>query len=158
MSNRPRIPSLDDQYCQVCSSSSSDINIIKHLSCFSCDHCGLSMCYGCYEKHKNQLTNGKHSNQVINENSGLQDRYSYLKKLLDNQQQYFSQYQEHCIRNINAAFDEVFNDLENLRHECVNYVKKQCHDAEVSLMNDKISIVNINNHVLDQFIRSNENC
>src|SRR5215467_13577785 len=99
MSYRPRIPSLDDHYCQVCSASSSNPN--RHLSCFSCDHCRLTMCYECFEKHTNQL---------IDEFSQMQKRFSNLNNLFDDKRQFLAQFQEHCIRTVNSAFDEAVND------------------------------------------------
>ncbi len=124
MSQRPRIPSLDDHYCQVCSSSEFNTKN-RHLSCFSCDHCRLSMCYDCFEKHTSQL---------IDEYTQLQKRFAHLNDLFDEKRQFLGQYQEHCIRSVNAAFDEVVNDLQNLRRESIDYVRHQFHDADVSLM------------------------
>ncbi|CAF3015815.1 unnamed protein product [Rotaria sp. Silwood2] len=123
MSYRPRIPSLDDHYCQVCSSSPTS-NKPRHLSCFFCEHCRSSMCYECFEKHTSQL---------IDEFTHLQQRYSHLQNLFDNKQQFLGQYQEHCLRSVNSAFDEAVNDLENLRRESINYVKQQFNDAEIIL-------------------------
>ncbi|CAF1327403.1 unnamed protein product [Rotaria sp. Silwood1] len=116
MSNRPKIPSLDDHYCQVCSSSSSS-DKTRHFSCFFCEHCRLSMCYECFEKHTSQLV----------------DEFNHLQNVFDNKQQFLGQYQEHCLRSVNSAFDEVLNDLENLRRESINYVKQQFNDAEIVL-------------------------
>ncbi|CAF1061838.1 unnamed protein product [Rotaria sordida] len=122
MSYRPRVPSLDDHYCQVCSSSSSNQN--RHLACFTCEHCHLPMCYECFEKHTSQLND---------ESTHLQQRYSHLQNLVDNKQQSLGQFQEQCLRSVNSEFNEVLNDLENLRRESVNYVKQQFHDAEIIL-------------------------
>ncbi|CAF3627936.1 unnamed protein product [Rotaria socialis] len=129
MSYRPRIPSLNDQYCQVCSVSSSSSSLlnndkIRHLSCFSCEHCRLSMCYECFEKHTSQL---------IYEYSELQQRFNRLKNSCDDRQQYLGQFQEQCLRSVNSAFDEASNDLENLRRESINYVKQQFNDANIAL-------------------------
>ena len=122
MSSRLRVPSLDDHYCQVCSTGAS-LNTKKNLSCFSCDHCRLSMCYECFEKHTSQL---------IDEYTQLQKRFSHLNHLFEEKRQFLGQFQEHCIRNVNSAFDEALNDLQNLRKESVEYVGNQFHDAEVS--------------------------
>ncbi len=128
MSQRPRIPSLDDHYCQVC--SSSEFNRNRHLSCFSCDHCRLSMCYDCFEKHTSQL---------IDEYTQLQKRFSHLNNLFDEKRQFLGQYQEHCIRNVNSVFDEILNDVQNLRRESIDYVRHQFNDADVSLITRKIN-------------------
>ncbi|CAF1259332.1 unnamed protein product [Adineta steineri] len=120
MSYRPRIPTLDEHYCQVCSSTSNNTN--KYLACFTCDHCGLAMCYECFEKHTSQL---------IGEYSQLQKRFSKLTNLLDDKRQFFEQFQDHCMRSVNAVFDEAINDLENLRYESINYVRKEFNDAEI---------------------------
>lgn len=126
MSYRPRIPSLNDQYCQVCSSSSSLLdNKIKHLSCFSCEHCRLLMCYECFEKHTANL---------FHDYSLLRQRSTNLKVAFDEKQQYLAQFQDHCLRNVNSTFDEILHDLENLRRESINYVKQQFNDANVSFV------------------------
>ena len=122
MNYHPRIPSLDDYYCQVCSLSSSNNNR-RYLSCFSCEHCRLSMCYECFEKHTNQL---------INEHAQLQERTSRLTTVFDDKRQFLAQFQEHCIRSVNSAFDEALNDLLNLRRESIDYVRQQFSDAEVN--------------------------
>ena len=122
MSYRPKVPSLDDHHCQVCSTSTST-KAEKRLSCFSCDHCRLAMCYECFEKHTTQL---------IEEYSQLQKRFTHLTKLFDNKRQFLAQYQEHCVRSVNATFDEALNDLQNLRQESLQYVRQQFNDADVS--------------------------
>lgn len=127
MSYRPKLPSLDDHYCQKCSSSSN--NITRCLACFSCDHCGSSMCYECFEKHTSQL---------IGEYTQLQKRFAQLTILFDDKRQFLGQFKEHCIRSVNSAFDEAINDLENLRHESINYVVQQFYDAEVCIIKNKI--------------------
>ncbi len=128
---RLRITSLDDHYCQVCSSSSIPNNPNKHLSCFSCDHCRLSMCYECFEKHTSQL---------INEYTQLQRRFADLTNLFNDKRHFLAQFQEYCLRSVNSAFDEALNDLQNLRRESINYVRHQFNDAEVSLMMTKKKI------------------
>ncbi len=124
MSSRTRIPSLNDHYCQICSSSSLNNND-RRLSCFSCDHCNLSMCYACFDKHTYKL---------IDEYNRIQKRFSHLTNLFDDKRHLLGQFQENCIRSINSAFDETFKDLENLRRESINYVRNQFNDVEVSFM------------------------
>ncbi len=120
MSYHPRIPSLDDHYCQVCSPTSKE----KHLSCFTCDHCQLSMCYECFDKHTKQL---------LSEFTQLQKRFLYVANLFDDKRRFLAQFQEHCMRTVNSAFDEAINDLQNLRRESMNYVQHQFNDAEVNI-------------------------
>ena len=82
------------------------------------------MCYECFEKHTNQL---------IDEYSQLQKRFAQLTNLFDDKRQFLGQYQEHCLKSVNAAFDEALNDLQTLRRESINYVRQQFGDADVSL-------------------------
>jgi len=145
MSYRPKLPSLDDHYCQKCSSSSTN-NTNRCLACFSCDHCGLSMCYECFEKHTSQL---------IGEYSQLQKRFSQLTELFDDKRQFLAQFQENCIRSVNSVFDEALTDLQNLRYESINYVRQQFNDAEVSIITHKIQITKI---LLDNHVRINGKC
>lgn len=122
MSYHPRIPALDDHYCQVCSTTSTTT---RHLSCFTCDHCHLSMCYECFEKHTYQL---------IDEHTQLQKRFIQLTNSFDDKRRLLGQFQENCKRVVNAAFDEALNDLQNLRRESIEYVRNQFQDAEVSFI------------------------
>ncbi|UJR33390.1 hypothetical protein I4U23_020838 [Adineta vaga] len=114
-----------DQYCQTCSITSS-INGKKRLSSFTCDHCHVSMCYDCFEKHTSQL---------IEEYSDVQKRFLQLSNLFSNKRELLATFEQHCIRNINSAFDEVFTDLQNLRNESIDYVKQQFLDAEITITN-----------------------
>lgn len=124
MSNqRIRIPSLDDHYCQVCSTPSTTNNE-KRLSCFSCDHCRMSMCYECFERHTNSL---------IEEYNQIQTHFNQLIIQVENKRQFLATFQEHCLRNVNATFDEILNDLQNLRRESLAYVQQQFNDTEVKL-------------------------
>jgi hypothetical protein len=125
MSYHPRIPSLDDHHCQACSSPSSKE---KRLSCFTCDHCQLSMCYDCFDKHTKHL---------MNEFTQLQKRFLQLTNLFDDKRRFLGQFQEHCIRSVNSAFDEAVNDLQNLRRESIDYVRHQFNDAEVNIYENK---------------------
>jgi hypothetical protein len=122
MSISSKIPTNDDPYCHVCSSSSS-MNENKRLSSFMCEHCQLLMCYDCFEKHQVKLGD---------ENSQLQERFLQLTNLFHNKKQSFATFEEHCIRSVNSAFDEIMNDLENLRKESIDYIKQQFNDVEVS--------------------------
>jgi Mg2+ and Co2+ transporter CorA len=83
------------------------------------------MCYECFEKHTSQL---------INEYTQLQRRFADLTNLFNDKRHFLAQFQEHCLRSVNSAFDEALNDLQNLRRESINYVRHQFNDAEVSLM------------------------
>ncbi len=121
MSVRSKTPVIDDKYCQLCSSTSS-FGSNKRLSSYSCDHCHLYLCYNCFETHKMTLTD---------DYSQLQNRYTKITTLFQEKQQLFGSFQEHCLRNVNSAFDEVLHDLENLRKESIDYVKHQFKDAEV---------------------------
>ncbi len=122
MSIHPKTPIVDDSYCQVCSSTSS-ITGNKHLSCFLCEHCHLSMCYDCFEQHTTKL---------IDEHLQLEKRFLQLTNLFHNKKQLFLTFKEHCIRSVNSTYDEIINDLETLRNESINYVKQQFNDTEVS--------------------------
>lgn len=124
MNSRPRIPSLDDHYCQVCSNSVSAKGT-KHLSCFTCDHCRLSMCYECFENHTGQL---------IKEFTTIQKSFVQLTNQFEDKRQFLGQFQEHCLKTVNTAFDEAINDLQTLRQESLTYVRNQFHDAEVRLL------------------------
>jgi hypothetical protein len=125
MSSRPRVPSLDDHYCQVCSTPSSFKADTKRLACFSCDHCHLTMCFDCFEKHTKLL---------IDEYTQLQQRLAHLANLFDDKRQFLGQFQEHCLRSVNSVFDEALQDLQNLRRESINYVRQQFNDADVSFV------------------------
>ena len=113
MNNRSKVTFLDDTYCQLCSSSNN-----KHLSSFTCEQCHLALCYNCHEKHSH-------------ENRG---------ELFDKKRQLLNSFQEHCLRNVNTIFDEIHNDLENLRQESLNYIQQQFQDAQVKFFhNEKFS-------------------
>ena len=118
MSTRSQAPLIDDTYCQLCSSSTSD-RANKRLSSFSCEHCHLSLCYRCFEKHSAMLPDYQ--------------AQPTAKALYDKKRQLLANFQEHCLRNLQSTFDEVFQDLENLRRDSMAYVKQQFHDAEVSV-------------------------
>lgn len=113
---------MDDYYCQLCTSTST-VTGNKRLSCFSCDHCHLPMCYNCFNKHTTEL---------IDEYSQLQKRYEKLDESFNHKQQILQTFEEHCIRNVNHSFSEIFNDLQCLQNECVDYVKQQFNDSQVS--------------------------
>ena len=81
------------------------------------------MCYDCFEKHTSQL---------IDEYSQLQKRFTQLTYLFDEKRQFFGQFQEHCLRSVNAAFDEAVKDLQSLRENSIDYVRHQFNDADVS--------------------------
>ena len=81
------------------------------------------MCYECFEKHTNQL---------IDEYNQLQARFSQLNNLFDQKRQFLATFQEHCVQNVNATFDEILLDVETLRQESIRYVQQQFNDAEVS--------------------------
>lgn len=123
MNIRSKTPPNDGSYCQVCSSISS-ISGHKRLSSFTCEHCGLSLCFECFEKHTNEL---------IDEYTQIQKQILQLNNLFHNKKQLLAAFQEQCIRNVNSTFDEVINDLENLRKESIDYVKQQFYDTEVNL-------------------------
>jgi hypothetical protein len=125
MSTRTKTTAVNDQYCQTCSSSSS-VSGNKRLSSVNCDHCHLSMCHDCFEKHSAELGD---------DHSQLQTRYTQLTKSFDNKRQFLASFEEHCLRSVTSAFDEVLNDLQNLRNESITYVKNQFKDADVSLIN-----------------------
>lgn len=55
------------------------------------------------------------------------------KALYDKKRQLLANFQEHCLRNLQSTFDEVFQDLENLRRDSIAYVTQQFQDAEVSV-------------------------
>lgn len=82
------------------------------------------MCYECFDKHTSQL---------VGEYSQLQKRFSQLANLFDDKRQFLEKFQDNCIRSVNAVFDEALHDLENLRYESINYVRRQFNDAEVGL-------------------------
>jgi hypothetical protein len=136
MSTRSKTPGIDDYYCQLCSSTSSNSSN-KRLSCFSCDHCHLFLCYNCYETHKKTLTN---------DHSQLQNRSSKATTLFDDKQQLLGSFQQHCLRSVNSAFDEVLHDLENLRKESIDYVNQHFKDADVSFL-DQIKTHNEINYI-----------
>lgn len=81
------------------------------------------MCYDCFEKHTSQL---------IDEYSHLQKRFTHLTNLFDEKRQFLGQFQENCLRSVNAAFDEALKDLQNLRENSIDYVRHQFNDADVS--------------------------
>ncbi|UJR13816.1 hypothetical protein I4U23_000827 [Adineta vaga] len=120
MTYRSKIPSFDVHYCQICSTSDLQ-NKNPYLACFTCNHCNLAMCYECFEKHTSQL---------VGEYTQLQERFSQLANLFDDKRQFLEQFQDNCIRSVNAVFDEAIHDLDNLRYESINYVRKQFNDAE----------------------------
>lgn len=99
--------------CEECSS---------RLSSFICDHCQIPMCYECFTKHSTKLTD---------EYSQVQKRSAHLRNLLVNKKQLFNTFEEHCLRNVHSTFDEIIQDLENLRKESLQYVKDQFHQTEV---------------------------
>jgi len=119
MNIRSKTPTIDDSYCHVCSSISGT----KRLSSFSCEHCNLSMCYDCFEKHKNKL---------IDEYLQLEKHFLQLINLFNNKKQLHKTFEEHCIRSVNSTFDDIINDLENLRRESIDYVKQEFNNTEVS--------------------------
>lgn len=139
MSTHSQTSLFDDQNCQICSSTSS-INDTKRLSCFPCDHCRLTMCSDCYEKHTANLND---------EHSQLRKRFSELTNLFNSKRELFATFEEHCIRNINSVFNEILDDLQNLRNESINYVKQQFHDAEVNYFS---LINNINNKIISRLL------
>ena len=53
--------------------------------------------------------------------------------LYDKKRQLLANFEEHCLRNLQSTFDEVFQDLENLRNDSMRYVQEQFHDAGVSV-------------------------
>lgn len=122
LSSRTRIPSLDDHYCQLCSTSASGRD--KRLSCFSCDHCRQSMCYECFEKHTNEL---------IDEYTQTQARFTQFTHTMEQKREFLTSFQEHCLQNVNTTFDEIISDLENLRKESLTYVRQQFQDAQVKM-------------------------
>jgi hypothetical protein len=87
------------------------------------------MCYDCFEKHTTKLTD---------EHSQLQKRFLQLINLFNNKKQLHKTFEEHCIRSVNSTFDEIINDLENLRKESINYVKQEFNETEVSFYLIKI--------------------
>lgn len=89
------------------------------------------MCYECFERHTNEL---------INEYNDIQARFNQLIERAEAKRQFLATFQEHCIRNVNATFDEVMNDLQNLRRESLNYVQQQCDHAEVRTMNGDLCV------------------
>ncbi|CAF3489921.1 unnamed protein product [Rotaria socialis] len=111
----------DDNYCQICTCTSI-VTGKKRLSCFVCDHCRLSMCYECFNKHTTQL---------VDEYSQIQKRYSKLDELFNQKRQLLQTFEEHCIRSVNSAFDEIVNDLQILRKEGIDYVKQQFNDSQI---------------------------
>ena len=110
---------MKEPFCQQCSSMST---IPQRLSSFVCDHCQLSMCYDCFEKHSAQLTD---------EYSQIQKRLFQLKNLFHNKKQLLANFEEHCLRNLHSTFDDIIQDVENLRKESIHYVKQQFHESEV---------------------------
>lgn len=80
------------------------------------------MCYECFERHTNSL---------IEEYNQIQSRFNQLIQQVEDKRQFLATFQEHCLRNINATFDEVLNDLQNLRRESLAYVQHQFNDTEV---------------------------
>lgn len=122
MSSRRKIPSLDEHYCQICSTANLRTKT-PCLACFNCNHCNLAMCYECFERHTSQL---------VGEYTQLQNRFSQLANLFEDKRKFLQQFQDNCIRSVNAVFDEALHDLENLRYESINYVRKQFNDADVS--------------------------
>ncbi|CAF0755951.1 unnamed protein product [Adineta ricciae] len=125
MSSRPKIPLLDEHYCQICSTTNLGTKT-PCLACFNCNHCSLAMCYDCFERHTSQL---------VGEYTQLQKRFSQLANLFDDKRKFLQQFQDNCIRSVNAVFDEALHDLENLRYESINYVRKQFNDAD-TVMSD----------------------
>ncbi|CAF0795748.1 unnamed protein product [Rotaria sordida] len=121
MSIRSKTLPIDEHYCQICTYTSS-ITGKKRLSYYSCDHCHLSMCYDCFEKHTTQL---------IDEYLEIQKRYSQLANLFNNKQQLLKTFEEHCIRSVNTVFDEVLDDLQTLRKESIDYVQQQFNESQI---------------------------
>jgi hypothetical protein len=107
------------------------------------------MCYACFEKHTYQL---------IDEYTQLQKRLSNVTQLFDDKRQILAQFQEHCMRSVNATFDEAINDLENLRRESINYVKQQFNDANVSFIKIKRIKLKINSIFLGNYVRNVNKC
>ena len=123
MSTHFKTLTVDDHYCYVCSSTST-ITDNKRLSCFSCDHCRVSMCYDCFKNHTAQL---------IEEHSQLKKHYLQLADTFNSKQQLFEMLEEHCIRSVNSTFDEVLNDLQTLRQESIDYVKRRFSESQVGV-------------------------
>ena len=104
--------STDNPYCHICSSTGEN----KRLSSYVCDHCQLSLCYNCHEKHREKLP----------------DKSLPIKNSFHNKKQLFITFEEHCLKNLNSIFDEIIHDIENLRKESIDYVKQQFRENEVS--------------------------
>ena len=107
--------STDDSICQLCSSTSPS-KTTKRFSSFVCDHCHLSLCYNCFENHFNQTDK----------------QFQTMNYSLETKQQLLTNFEEHCLRTLNSTFDEIVNDLENLRRETLIYIKQQFQDAKVN--------------------------
>lgn len=144
MNNQSKASSKDDAYCQLCSTLPATKNN-KRLSSFFCDHCQLSLCYHCFEQHAK--INKK------DRSSAPPSQLAQIKDLFEKKRQLLSNFQEHCLRNLQSAFDEVFQDLENLRQESVSYVQQQFHDAEVSDIRTMSSVLFLFS-VIDHSFRS----
>ncbi|CAF2338571.1 unnamed protein product [Rotaria sp. Silwood2] len=131
MSIHSKTRTINDHYCQICTYTSS-VTGNKRLSCFSCDHCRLSMCYDCFEKHTAQL---------IDEYSQIQKRYTQLADVFNNKRKLLKTLEEQCVRTVNTAFDEVLNDLQTLRKESIDYIKQQFNESQI-VISDMIANVN----------------
>lgn len=129
---------MPSTYCHECSSTN------KRLSSFICDHCQLSMCYECFTKHSTKLTD---------EYSLIQKRSAHLRNVFLNKKQLLNTFEEHCLRNVHSTFDEIIQDIENLRKESLHYVKEQFHQSEVSKTRFSIGI---NSFLLDHSLRYNQ--
>lgn len=124
MSTHSITPVNNDHYCQICTITTS-ITGNKRLSCFSCDHCRLLMCYDCFKTHTAQL---------VDEYSQLQKRYSHLYDIFHTKRQLLMNFEEHCLRSIDSIFNEVLNDIQNLRKDSIDYVKQQFKDSQVIII------------------------
>ncbi|CAF0740392.1 unnamed protein product [Rotaria sp. Silwood1] len=131
MSIRSKTLTINDHYCQICTYTSS-VTGKKRLSSFSCDHCRLSMCYDCFEKHTAQL---------VDEYSQIQKRYSQLADLFNNKRELLKTFEEQCVCSVNTAFDKVLNDLQTLRKESIDYVKQQFNESQ-TVISDMITNMN----------------
>lgn len=128
MNRHSKTPStIKETFCQECSSNNSH----QRLSSFICDHCQVSMCYDCFEKHSGQLSE---------EYSHIQKRLFQLKNLFHNKKQLLANFEEHCLRSIHSTFDDIIQDIENLRKESIHYVKQQFQESEVRIDFDHLSL------------------
>lgn len=130
MNSFDRLPALDDHYCQVCSKSNNGNE--RRLSCFNCEHCRLSMCYDCFEKHTNDL---------IKDYSQIQQKFIDFSSAAEQKREFLRTFRENSMRAVDATFDEIIKDLETLRHESLTYVQQQFRDAEVRKIENQTEIL-----------------